>query len=132
MVQIEQRLAVLDTGIVDQDVDRPDLSLALGNGAGDLCRVGDVKGAGLSGDPIIGKAGGHGLCLIRVASIDNDLSPGRTQAAREGQPNPSTRASDESGAPCQVKEGCAHLGHRSGFKGPSARSPDGVSASHRM
>ena len=99
VAQLEQRLSVLDAGVVDEDVQRADL----GHAAMDRLGLGDVEGH---------VPGAELACRTRdsggVATVEHDVAARLGEAAGQRQPDPAARAGDERGAAGDVEDGMAH------------------------
>jgi hypothetical protein len=106
-VEVDERHAVLDAGVVDQDTHGPDLGLDRGHRLLHRGLVGDVERvrvhpAGASGP---GERPTGLLEPVRVATVQHDRGPGPEQALGQRPPDAAARPGDERDRPGEVEEG---------------------------
>ncbi len=110
-LELEDRLAELDAGVVDQDVDRDAGRVERGEGGLDRRLVGDVEGRLVDGVALRPEiAGGRGDARRRAA-VDHHRGAGFGQAFGEAAAEAAGRSGDERGAAGEVEGSSDHLAH---------------------
>ena len=99
---------VLDAGIVDQDLDRADVLLHLADRRGDSLGLSHVEDSCSDAMAFTAQLRRCDLQPLAVASIQDDSSAGRRQAARKSKANAACRACDEGAAAGQIEHVRAH------------------------
>jgi hypothetical protein len=99
-----ERRAELHAGIVDEDVDRADLRLDIGNGGAARLGIGDIEG-GADGVAIAATdiLGGR-FRLLRVAAVDDDGSAMLGKPDRQRAADALAGAGDKGAAAGEVEE----------------------------
>ena len=103
-----RRLADVDAGVVDQDIDAAEFAFGALDHGGDRGLVGDV------GDDRDGFAAAllqlrdRGIRLRRVAPDDGDRSTGLRQPARHAQADAAIAAGDDGNAAGEIEGGGCH------------------------
>ena len=117
---------MLDAGVVDEDVERPELRLHRRDARLGRLAVGDVErdmvqaAAGLLGGA--GQLRGGPLERLGVAPMQRDRAARLHQALRERAADPAARARHERGAPADVEHAVRHAAVMSTFADASASS----------
>ncbi|MGY3073984.1 hypothetical protein ACVWZZ_000355 [Bradyrhizobium sp. LM6.10] len=107
--ELHERLAVLDPGIVDDDVDRNALSVEAVEGCDDCGLVGDIESGAFGLVAGGAKFGGGLLHALGIDAVDDDPGTGLGHALCDGAAEAAGGAGHERGAAGKVEEGGAHL-----------------------
>ena len=103
-----RRLAHIDAGVVDQDIDAAEFAFDAFDHGGDRGFVGDVGNDGDRFAAALLKLRDRGIRLRRVAPDDGDGSTCLRQPARHAQPNAAIAAGDDGDAAGEVEGGGCH------------------------
>lgn len=102
--EILERRAVLHAGIVDEDVDGPDVGLEAVDG-----RTGRGVISGIEGERSRAGNGARGSRKLGlVATVENDLRTGLGQAARKRKADTLRRSCHQRSASCQIEQVDCH------------------------
>ena len=108
-----QRRALVQRGIVDDDVQRTEVALDRGDAGGNRIGVGDIEwrdlGAAGPAAVAVERSGGR-LELGAIAAVDDDARAGGGEPACDREPEPAAAAGDERQPPGQVER--MRRGHR--------------------
>ncbi len=110
---------MLHAGVVDEDVERPDLGLDRGDAGVDRRAVGDVEGDVMH---VPAQARGRPLQRLLVARVQRDRAARLHQPAREREADPAARAGDERATAADVEAAVRHAAVMSTFAERSASS----------
>ena len=102
---------MLHPGIVDEDRDRPDLALDLGDGGGRRRMVGDVEDGDRRVGAVLAQLRRRLRQPARVAAVQHHPGAGGGEAAGDGEADAPARAGDEGDPAAEVEElGRTHHG----------------------
>ncbi len=99
-----RRLADIDAGIVDEDVDPAELAADALDHTGDGDLVGDVGDDGYRLDASVAQIGDRRIRLRLVASDDGDASACLRQAARHAEPDTAIAAGDDRDLAAEIEQ----------------------------
>ena len=108
-LEVEHRLAELESGIVDEDVDLDALGVEMLEGAKNRRFVGDVERARQRAQPFRLEGLGDRGQFPLIAAVENDFRPGRREAPRHREPEAVRGSGDERRLAGEIEEmGDAH------------------------
>src|SRR6185437_1111188 len=96
--KIFERGAELHAGIVDEDIDRPELGFDIADPVGDALGIGDVEGYGLHIRPFAGQALSRPAQRLGVAAVEDDRGAGASESLGDTEADAAAGTGDE-GAP---------------------------------
>jgi hypothetical protein len=101
---VEERFAVLDAGVVDEDVDGTHVGFDRLDGGGHGGFLDDVEGAGR--DPVVaevlGELGARVIQAGRVDAVEDDRGSGVGESFGDGEPDPPAGTGDQCDAAGEV------------------------------
>jgi hypothetical protein len=103
-LEIHHRLAKLNAGVVDEDVDLDACSVEMFERCDDRSLVGDIEGARFDLMPGFRKRLGGIRQLLLVAAVENESGAGGREAARHGEPKPLRGSGDQRRLAGQVEK----------------------------